>query len=522
MNKKAIITGCAGLLLAGTAAVGFWGWEAEHQKVKDLEKELSALRKQEMRSAIDRSVSAQMEEIANEQREISDEKREEALQQTRIANEMRLRSEMERQNALIAERNAVASEKKALEASEVAEAQRQMAEHQRIQAEFSKRTADTLSYIALGRSLGSLSTILFQADNTEVADLLSYASYLYTQRYKGDVYYPAVLQSLMRSSQSISVWSEHAGVVTNLEFIPGEDNKVVSVSNYGEILLSERQGNQLKTTTLFNNPDFDFRDVLVVKNTGNIYVASRTGHVVAITKQDKTPKVIPLENIEHPMRVHDINDNNLLIIGEKSIGLLDLKRNIVTNVKQLPFKFTMGARRNNLPLLFDDQGKMHQVSGLTDITTEQVPVEGKVTAYCESKNTGMEAYGMSDGTIWLKDKNGRMQKLVGHRSRISKMKMNGRRLFSASYDGSVNLWISDNEKVEPMPLLQTNNWIMNFQLDSTKETVWMCDAKGNLTAVNISINKMVDTMKKKLKRNLTTEEWNYYIGPNVPYEKFVE
>ena len=522
MNKKAIITGCAGLLLAGAAAVGFWGWGAEHQKVKDLEKQLTALRKQEMRSAIDRSVSAQMEEIANEQREISDEKREEALQQTRIANEMRLRSEMERQNALIAERNAVASEKKAREASEVAEAQRQMAEHQRIQAEFSKRTADTLSYIALGRSLGSLSTILFQADNTEVADLLSYASYLYTQRYKGDVYYPAVLQSLMRSSQSVSVWSEHAGVVTNMEFIPGEDNKVVSVSNYGEILLSERQGNQLKTTTLFNNPDFDFRDVLVVKNTGNIYVASRTGHVVAITKQDKTPKVIPLENIEHPMRVHDINDNNLLIIGEKSIGLLDLKRNIVTNVKQLPFKFTMGARRNNLPLLFDDQGKMHQVSGLTDITTEQVPVEGKVTAYCESKNMGMEAYGMSDGTIWLKDKNGRMQKLVGHRSRISKMKMNSRRLFSASYDGSVNLWISDSEKVEPMPLLQTNNWIMNFQLDSTKETVWMCDAKGNLTAVNISINKMVDTMKKKLKRNLTTEEWNYYIGPNVPYEKFVE
>ena len=496
--------------------------DVQKTNVENLEKQLSALRKQEMRSAIDRSVSAQMEDIANEQRKISDEKREEALQQTRIANEMRLRSEVERQNALIAERNAVASEKKALEASEVAEAQRQMAEHQRIQAEFSKRMADTLSYIALGRSLGSISTIQYQAGNDEVADLLSYASYLYTQRYKGDVYYPAVLQSLMRSSQSINVWAEHAGVVTNMEFMPNEDNKVVSVSNYGEILLSERQGNQLKNTILFNNPNYDFRDVYVEKNTGNIYIASRTGHLVVITKQNMTPKVITLEGIEHPMRVHDVNGSNLLIIGETSIGLLDMKRNIIISVKQLPFKFTMGARRNSLPLLFDDQGKMHQVSGLTDISTEQVPVEGSVTAYCESKNTGMEAYGMSDGTIWLKDKNGRIQKLVGHRSRISKMKMNGRRLISSSYDGSVNLWISDSEKIEPMTLLQTNNWIMNFQLDSTKETVWMCDAKGNLTAVNISINKMVDAMKKKLKRNLTTEEWNYYIGPNVPYEKFVE
>ena len=525
MKKREIIAYSLGVLLAGTTAVGYMKWKAEHQKVEDLQQQLAILKQHEMRSVIDRSVSAQMEDIANEQRKISDEKREEALQQTRIANEMRLRSlrsEVERQNALIAERNAVASEKKALEASEVAEAQRQMAEHQRIQAEFSKRMADTLSYIALGRSLGSISTIQYQAGNDEVADLLSYASYLYTQRYKGDIYYPAVLQSLMRSSQSINVWAEHAGVVTNVEFMPNEDNKVVSVSNYGEILLSERQGNQLKNTILFNNPNYDFRDVYVEKNTGNIYVASRTGHLVVITQQNMTPKVIALEGIEHPMRIHDVNGSNLLIIGETGIGLLDMKRNIIISVKQLPFKFTMGARRNSLPLLFDDQGKMHQVSGLTDISTEQVPVEGSVTAYCESKNTGMEAYGMSDGTIWLKDKNGRIQKLVGHRSRISKMKMNGRRLISSSYDGSVNLWISDSEKIEPMTLLQTNNWIMNFQLDSTKETVWMCDAKGNLTAVNISINKMVDAMKKKLKRNLTTEEWNYYIGPNVPYEKFVE
>ena len=521
MKKQYYIGYAAGLLLAGTTAVGQIGWWSEHQKVEDLQQQLTALQKQEMRSAIDRSVSTQMEEIANEQREISDEKREEALQQTRIANEMRLRSEMERQNALIAERNAVASEKKALEASEVADAQRQMAEHQRIQAEFSKRTADTLSYINLGRSLGSISTIQYQAGNSEIADLLSYASYLYTHRYKGDIYYPAVLQSLMRSSQSVNVWSEHAGAITNIEYMPNEDNRLVSVSNYGEILLNERRGNQLKTTALYNNPDYDFRDVIIIKNSGNIYAVSRTGHLVVIAQNSKAPVVIPLENIVHPMRVHDINENNLLIIGESSIGVLDMKRNIITSVKQLPFKVTMGSRKNGLPLLFDNQGRMHLVSGFDNITTERVPVEGKVTAFCESKNTGMEAYGMIDGTIWLKDKNGKMQKLIGHLSRISKMKMNGRRLYSSSYDGSVNLWICDNDKIEPMPLLQTDNWIMHFQLDSTKETFWMCDAKGNLTAVNISINKMVEAMKKQLKRNLTTEEWNYYIGQNVPYETFI-
>ena len=72
------------MLLAGAAATGFLGWKAEREKVEDLEKEVEALRLQERRSAVDRSVSKQMEELANEQREISDEKREEAIQQTRV------------------------------------------------------------------------------------------------------------------------------------------------------------------------------------------------------------------------------------------------------------------------------------------------------------------------------------------------------------------------------------------------------------------------------------------------------
>ena len=480
------------------------------------------MERQVMRATIDRSVSVQMEEIANEQREISDEKREEALQQTRIANEMRQQSEIERQNALIAEKNAVASEKKAHDASAVAESQRQMAEHQRIQAEFSKRTADTLSFIALGRSLGSLSTIQYQAGNDDIANLLSYASYLYTSRYGGDIYYPAVFQSLMQSSQSLVSWAEHVGSVTNIEYMPNEDNKIVSVSNYGEILLNERKGDKLITTTLFKNSEYDFRDVYIPTSSGNIYVVSRTGHLVVIPTDNMIPKIIPLEDMSHPLRVHQINDNNLLIVGESSLGVFDTKRNILTQVSQLPFKVTMGARKNNRHLLFDDQGRMHLVTGLDNYTNEKVPVEGHVSAYCESKSTGYEAFGMSDGTIYLRDKTGRIQKLVGHRSRISKMKLNGSRLYSASYDGSVNLWVVDNDKIEPMPLVQINNWIMHINFDSSRNTFWMGDSKGNISAVNISIPIMVTEMKKKLKRNMTTEEWNYYIGQNVPYETFID
>lgn len=522
MKKETIITGGVGLILAGLAVTGFIGWQSEHQKVNDLQEQLVAMKKQELRSNIDRTVSAQMEQIANEQREISDEKREEALQQTRVANEMRLRSERERLNAVEAERNAVASEKKALDAQALAESQRQMAEHQRIQAEFSKRVADTLSYIALGRSLGSISTIQYQAGNKEIATLLSYASYLFSSRYQGDIYNPAIIQSLMLSSESMVSWSEHTGSVMNLNFYPKRDDRFVTVSNYGEIMLSERKGDRLNTDMLFKNKDYDFRDVNIDKATKTIYAISRSGQLVIIPEEHKDIKIINIDKMDHPMNINYINDNNLLIIGEKSLAQFDKKRQIVRNVKQTPFRIIYSTRKQNLPIVFDDKGQMHLVKGLETFVTSKVPVPGKVTAYCESKNTGFEAYGMSDGTIWLADPQGKTQKLIGHRSHISKLKMNGRRLFSSSYDGQVNLWITDNEKIEPMTLLQTNNWITCFTFDTSKNTFWMGDIKGNLTAVNISVPLMVKEIQKRLKRNLTTDEWNYFIGQNIPYETFVE
>ena len=521
MKKSEIIAYSVGVLLAGTTAFSYLKWQSECQKVEDLQEQVEKLRQQEMRSAVDRSVSAQMEEIANEQREISEEKREEALMQTRVANEMRLRSEQERQNAIEAEHNAVISEKKAIEASTIAENQRVMAEHQRVLAELSKRKADTLSFIALGRSLGSISTIQSQAGNGDIADLLSYASYLYTSRYGGDIYYPAVFQSLMASSKSMVSWTEHTGAVMNLEFVPGENNKLVSASNYGEVILNERKDNHLQTKVLFRNNQYDFRDVFINNTTGRIYALSRSGHLVIIQEDLKTVKTIVLDNIEHPMRLHELSDNNMLIIGENSLGLVDLKRNILRETRPLNFRVIMGSRKSGLPLLFDNQGRMHLVKGFDEIETEKVPVAGTVTAYCESKNTGLEAFGMSDGTIWLLFKDGKKQELLGHRSRISKMKLNGRRLFSSSYDGKVNLWITDKEKVEPMTLIETKNWIMHFNFDSTKNTFWMGDAKGSLTAVNISVPLMVESVKGKLKRDLTNEEWNYFIGQTIPYETFI-
>lgn len=512
MNKKIIITAATCLILVGTTIVGLMGWNSSNKEVDDLKVQLSELQRQEKRSAVLQSVSKQMEEIAYEQKKISDEQREEAVEQTKVANEMRQRSEEERHNAVIAQQKALESERMALDAYDLAESQRLVAEENR-------RTAESLSYLALGRSLASLAITQFRAGNEEIGDLLSYASYLYTERYHGDLHYPIVYQALTLSSKSQNEWSRHYGVVPNLAFMPKSDKQLVSVSTYGEVFFHELNGNQLKTTTLFKDKNYDFRDVYIHPANDGIYAISRNGYL--FIKVGKNVKMLELPMLDKPFKLQLCHDQRyLLLIGENCIAELDLTTNTIVGSKDLDFKVVLTARKNHCPILFDNKGYMHIVMSLQEIDTQKIPVKGEVTAFATSNSSGFQAYGMKDGTIYLFDKKGNVRRLLGQRSRISKLKIDNDRVFSSSYDGTINLWIANSEKTEPITLVTNNAWVIYFNFDRSKNYLWFGDQNGNLSETLISIPMMVQRIKSKLKRDFTQNEWNYYIGEKVPYESF--
>ena len=178
------------------------------------------------------------------------------------------------------------------------------------------------------------------------------------------------------------------------------------------------------------------------------------------------------------------------------------------------------SRYDYCPILFDNQGKMHTVRSATKIETKAVPYKGQVTAFASSKGSNIVAYGMKDGSIWIENGKNSIQ-LIGHRSRISKIKINKWRLYSSSFDGTVNLWMADKGRVEPISLFSTHGWILDFTFDKQKNTIWTVDNRGGVTQAFISVPIMVSRLKNKLKRDFTHDEWNYFIGSNVPYESIL-
>lgn len=480
----------------------------EQRNTLQLKEELTILAKKENRSAVMQSINSQMEEIANQQRLISDAQRLQAEEQTELANEQRRQAEIERQNAQEAE-------KRAVEASILAKNQQEIAEQQRQAAITSKKIADTLSYNNLGRSLGTFALSQYSLGNTDLAVLLSYASYYYTDKYRGDIYNPAVYQALTKISLSEHTWARHNGKITNVNFLT--TNRLVSVSTYGEIMEHELSGENLKSTMVFKNSNFDFRYADIVGD--NVYAVSRSGHVVV--KTPKGIKIVELKEVYHPKGITKMDDQ-LLVVGERAIAQIDPKSNTVVRTKKLPFTIDFFNRYDYSPLIFDEQGHAYIVRTLDKLETKEVPVSGRVTAYASSKNTGIEAYGMKDGTIYVVNNAGQITKLEGHRSQISFLKINGKRLYSSSYDRTIKLWMYNMEKVDPIELLSTKSWITYFTFDKKKNNIWTANQDGSLTEEFISVPMMVNKLKSQMTRNFTREEWNYYIGANVPYEKFLE
>ena len=517
-----MLWGLACVVLGAGSIAGFGSFYLEREKTKSLERQLAELSQKEKRAVIQQSINKQMEEIAYEQKHISDERTVEAKKQAEIA-------EIEKQNAIFAQNQAKASEliaHKERDNAEIqskeAKRQAEIADAQRKTAELNKRVADTLNYIALGRSLGSIAYNQYlSGGNKELAQRLAYASYWFTKKYgsKNDIYHISVIQGLMETSQGKQSWSRiHKGGITGIAFPSETNDEVITVSSYGEIFQHKRQGDRLATNKLFANSNYDFRSVYVNK-TGTVYAASRTGHLVVVQPCGEIAEIL-LTDIKNPAALEVFNDELLVVAGERSVVFFNMDTNRQQGSKQLNAKITASGRINKHPYLFDDQGRMHEIVSLEKTDTRQKPasVKGIITAFARSDNKGINAYGTNDGKIYVEEKKGKVMELVGHRSRITRLKVNGNQLYSSSYDGKLNLWLYDDEKAEPILLSESDAWIKCFTTNSAKTHIWSGDNNGNLSETLISTKMMVDKLKGHI---LSEEQWDNYIGKNAPYKEFI-
>lgn len=530
LRNASIATIAVMLLGGGCLTMGMlYLKETEHTQL--LERQLAEYEKKVKRAEIEQSVNKQMEEIADGQNLIA---RDKAKMAEENAEEAQRQAEIAQENANEAKKQAEIAQENAEEAkrqTKIANDNAENASRQEAIARREKSKADTLRYIALGRSLGSQS-LQMRSNDVETADLLAYASYYFTNEYKQDeatLYNSAVFNALTEGSHTKQKWVRHKGMVTAISFDrERKDWRFFTTSSYGEIkchTFDPVQNKLTRTEDVFANSNYDFRDAIYSQ--GTIYALSFTGHLVVKKDEWSAPRIVELAGMERPTAFCEMDGDNMFIIGAKSIGVFSKSTLTLTGTRSFECNIVcLGKDLASRPLFFDDCGNMHSVRSLDEIDTKPVPkgINGQVTAYANSKGRKLEAYGTKNGIVYVVNNND-ITAITSHESKVTKLRLVTEKIYSSSYDGKLNLVIYNkgkNEKMEPLTLLNTQEWMLCFDLDANKDRVWTCGQNGSITKSLIRIDLMVDKMRTEvLNRNFTHAEWNYYIGRNEPYQAFI-
>lgn len=444
-------------------------------RIDALESELQEARQRAEDAVLIRSVSKQMEEIAYQQKGLSDHQRQRAEQQAQENYRMKLRVEEEWEHA-------VSSQQEAERAYKVAESQRRLAEQRRLQAEKAKQKADTLAYLALGRSLGSIAMTQYRTGNNVTASLLAYAAWLFVKRYGGDTYQSSVFNALTLISGQPDSWQRHRAGISAIVCDHWSRHNIYTCGRYGEVVKWEKTTDGYDTEILYSNPEDDFRGAFLDAN-----------HVLhALTYAGKTV------TFNHPLETHDIGK-------KKCVALLPTLSGI--------WLLTQDGQ------LYDLKGNVLPVSYKADRMCGNVTV----TAITTDITKGVTAWGYDDGNILLTDSQGNLlKKLTGHRAGITGIAIQDGRLYSCSRDRTLRIWNLREERTEPVTALQVNAWLLCLTMSPDCKQLFTGDSDGYLYRLSISPDDMAETIRKRLSRNFTPQEWRYYIGDGVPYETFTD
>jgi WD40 repeat protein len=98
---------------------------------------------------------------------------------------------------------------------------------------------------------------------------------------------------------------------------------------------------------------------------------------------------------------------------------------------------------------------------------------------------------------------------------------NGKLLATSSSDWSIHLWNSSSlsQQQQPIVINDFDSWVLAIRFTNDGKRLVACGADKTVRIRNVDTADLYAELQKKVKRNLTVDEWNKYIGKDIPYDK---
>ncbi|MDH5597543.1 MAG: hypothetical protein OEY34_00375, partial [Cyclobacteriaceae bacterium] len=479
------------------------------------------------KQAIDEKIRAEEQtKIAEEQSEIAKLKTNElseALEQLKESNQ-------QLQFAVLAEKNArdVANDQTRLAQieREAANRARDSAVVARQDAEKNYNEAQKLLYLAVAQSLAAKSVNI---EDNILKGLIAHQAYIFNETHGGRALDPYIYNGLYSALAQIdgktyNTVKVHRNSIRSVDFPKNQDYYYTTGSD----------GKVLRTKHLNNSPS----QVLASNLYSNRVVAVNSEKNILLLGSDSSQiEIINLNLIngeKSTIKIHQGRLNDLKFIPQSDLI-------VSTGADKTIRRFNLSGTQNEILVENGSEYKVIDVSKdgtfiaagaedgriiLMNLKTNkisQIRPDTGIPVFSVAFNSQGDklAIGDESGDIFLWDviNNKLFKELVSHKSRVSDIEFSddGKIMATASLDRTIRIWVLD--EIDELPIVLDDNdayvWDMDFSPDS-RYLLAACD-DGEMRVWATDPDLMAAKMCGKLSRNMTFEEWETYVGNDIPY-----
>ena len=445
---------------------------------------------------------------------------------------------------IISDSTAAVASQKAEEAKAqkvVADVQKSFAEknteealHQKKLAEEQRDAAQRLRMLSIGKSM-SLKSLQMSAQK-DLQTLLAYQAYLFNKKNKGpendaDIYAGLYNVALQNGSINYKSFIGHTGDIRSIAFVPGK-NEFFTSGDDGKVLKWSLEKKDQTLQVVYSGNDII--EVLAV---------SPDASWLACGSSSSSIRMIPLKgnSIGYEMNGHKGGIKSLIYSYDGKYlysAALDgkvLKWDIAArtsiNVSTGSMELTsidVSSKGNYLAGISTDGNVVvwnpEQTSDIFRIETAGKNV--RVVKFNPDNN--LLAIGDADGTVELWDINlhKKLSEVKAHDGQVNDIQFNAslKQMATAGNDKKLKIFnIKEPTDLSEPPVTLSDNegfvLVMQFSPDGQMIISGESGNINNLIRRPSHVDYLVNDICNLVSRNMTQEEWNVYVGKDIPLEK---
>lgn len=394
-------------------------------------------------------------------------------------------------------------------------------------AEKSSKKAQNLRMLSIAQSMAVKSQQIKK--DLDQKSLVAYQAYLFNKKYEGEDHHGDVYTGLydVLKAKSPKDYNNLIGHKSSVRAITANKNntKLITTGSDGNIFSWNLK--DPSNALLIGNTKEINRSLAISKDDKWLACGTEKNKIILFDLTSSSKKV--LKGHSRVVWALDFMDNNTIVSAsadstirlwnineEKSIIVAKTKSRIKSFALSPDHNFIIGASDKGEIIMWDKSksysSQILYTNNKRSISQIAYSQDGKNIAFGDQQGL-VSIFNLKSKTIEYD--------LIGQSARITDIAFssNDNFLASASFDGTVQVFLTSNYDLSPLVLTDHDSWVSSISFTNNDKTLVTGTMSSKIKRYPTNIDQMSTDICSLISRNLTSKEWKRFVAKDIEYEK---